>query len=38
MKVYEVSDALGFESAYYFSKVYKKVEGMSPREYVNSKL
>ncbi len=38
MKVYEVSDALGFESAYYFSKVFKKVEGMSPREYVNSKL
>ncbi len=38
MRIYEVSDALGFESAYYFSKVFKKVEGKSPREYVNSKL
>ena len=38
MKIYEVSDALGFESAYYFSKVFKKVEGVSPRDYINSKL
>ncbi len=37
MKVYEVADALGFESAYYFSKVFKKVSGMSPREYIQSK-
>ncbi|HAG69998.1 MAG TPA: hypothetical protein DCL38_08495 [Lachnospiraceae bacterium] len=38
MKIYEVSDALGFESSYYFSRVFKKVEGMSPRDYINSKL
>lgn len=38
MKIYEVADALSFESAYYFSKVFKKVEGMSPREWLNSKL
>ena len=37
MKVYEVAEALGFESAFYFSKVFKRVEGVSPTEYVNSK-
>lgn len=31
--IYEVADMLGFENAYYFSKVFKKVSGMSPREY-----
>lgn len=38
MKIYEVADKLGFESAFYFSKVFKKVEGISPREYVQSHL
>ena len=37
MKIYEVADSLGFESAYYFSKVFKKVDGHSPREYIQSK-
>lgn len=37
MKIYEVADALGFESAYYFSKVFKKVYGHSPREYIQNK-
>ena len=37
MKIYEVADALGFESAFYFSKVFKKVDGKSPREYIQSK-
>ena len=37
MKIYEVADALGFESAFYFSKVFKKVDGHSPREYIQSK-
>ncbi len=32
-KVYEIADMLGFESAFYFSKVFKKVEGISPSEY-----
>jgi two-component system response regulator YesN len=35
LKVYEVADALGFESAFYFSKVFKKVTGISPSEYLN---
>lgn len=36
LKVYEVAEKLGFESSFYFSKVFKKVEGMSPTEYLNS--
>ena len=35
LKIYEISDRLGYESAFYFSRVFKKIEGMSPREYVN---
>lgn len=35
MKIYEISDVLGFESAFYFSRVFKKVTGMSPRDYMN---
>ena len=35
LKVYEISDRLGYESAFYFSRVFKKIEGVSPREYVN---
>ena len=34
LKVYEISGRLGYESAFYFSKVFKKVEGVSPREYM----
>ena len=33
-KIYEISDNLGFESAFYFSKVFKKHTGLSPREFV----
>lgn len=38
MKIYEVAEALGFESAYYFSKVFKKVDGHSPREYIQKNI
>ena len=34
MKIYEISERVGFESAFYFSKVFKKLEGVSPREYM----
>ena len=34
-KIYEVAELMGFESAFYFSKVFKKVEGISPTDYVH---
>ncbi|MDO5415654.1 MAG: AraC family transcriptional regulator [Lachnospiraceae bacterium] len=37
LKIYEIADRLGFESAFYFSKVFKKVEGLSPREYLQNR-
>lgn len=33
--MYEVSDQLGFDNAYYFSKVFKKITSLSPRDYEN---
>ncbi len=33
--IYEISEELGFENPYYFSKVFKKITGISPREYEN---
>ena len=38
MKIYEIASFLGFENTYYFSKVFKKVSGMSPSEFVADKL
>ena len=34
LKIHEIAERLGFESAFYFSKVFKKIEGVSPREYM----
>lgn len=33
--VYEVATALGYDSPFYFSKVFKKITGMSPTAYQN---
>ena len=35
-KIYEIAESLGYESAFYFSKVFKKVTGLSPREYLQN--
>jgi two-component system response regulator YesN len=32
-KIYEISEMLGYQNAYYFSKVFKKITGMSPSEF-----
>jgi len=34
LKVYEISERVGFENQFYFSKVFKKVEGITPRAYM----
>ncbi len=31
--VYEIADMLGFDTPFYFSRVFKKVTGLSPRDY-----
>lgn len=38
MKIYEIAEYLGFESAFYFSKVFKKVEGISPRDFLHQNI
>lgn len=34
----EIADAVGFSSVYYFSKYFKKKEGISPKDYRQSRL
>lgn len=34
LKVYEVADILNFGSEFYFSKVFKKIQGVTPSEYI----
>jgi AraC family transcriptional regulator of arabinose operon len=36
MLVYEVSKKLGYQDPYYFSRIFKKVIGVSPRDYCKS--
>lgn len=35
MYVYQVSAAMGYTDQYYFSRIFKKVVGMSPKDYKN---
>ncbi len=35
LKIYEVAEQFGFESAFYYSKVFKKVTGISPTDFRN---
>lgn len=32
-KIYEIAGMLGYQNAYYFSKVFKKITGMTPSEF-----
>lgn len=34
--IYEVAQQLGYQDQYYFSRIFKKVVGISPKEYKNS--
>lgn len=34
-RIYEISEYLGFENTYYFSKVFRRVTGQSPREFAS---
>lgn len=34
--IYEIAQRLGFDNAFYFSKVFKKYESVSPREYLKA--
>lgn len=36
-KIYEVSEAVGFDDTGYFSRVFKKYSGMSPKDYKNGR-
>lgn len=36
LNITEISDMLGFESPFYFSKVFKKIIGQSPKEWKNT--
>lgn len=36
LKIYEISDALGFNDVNHFSRVFKKIKQMSPNEYRNN--
>ena len=34
--IYEVAQNLGYQDPYYFSRIFKKVIGVSPRDYLRS--
>ena len=34
--LYEVAQRLGYQDPYYFSRIFRKVVGISPKEYQNS--
>ncbi|MFW5988039.1 MAG: response regulator transcription factor [bacterium] len=33
LKIYEIADQIGYNNAYYFSRVFKKITGLSPSQY-----
>ena len=38
LKIYEIATELGFDNSFYFSRVFKKIEGCSPRQYQQKQL
>lgn len=36
-KIYEISQMVGFSNSYYFSRIFRKITGMTPLEFRNSK-
>ena len=37
-KIYEVSEKMGYENAYYFSRVFKRYTKMTPKEYIANRI
>lgn len=37
LKIYEIAEQVGFENSFYFSRVFKKTEGCSPRQYIQDR-
>lgn len=35
MKIYEIADAVGYHDSKYFMRVFKEIQGLSPKEYRN---
>lgn len=35
LKIYEVADQFGFDNAFYYNKVFKRVTGLSPKDFRN---
>lgn len=38
LRVFEVSNKLGYQDPYYFSRIFKKVIGVSPRDYIKTEI
>lgn len=34
LKIYQIAQMTGYENAYYFSKVFKKITGVTPKEFI----
>ena len=37
LSIQEISNSVGFEDPFYFSRAFKEIKGLSPRQYANRK-
>ena len=37
LSIQEISNSVGFEDPFYFSRAFKEIKGVSPRQYANQK-